>query len=177
MTREQEKRGYELVENAFSYPGFKERNGERESIRVWVYPSFQPFVSFTVSKFKDGDYVRRVIWDYATKTLTDEPQTYCSELEVNESVFEELKSTLADVVVAPFKPAEMLGIDGIRFGVMRKQFMAETTLHWWGCFPEEWHALRNWHDIYIRKLGGLFDSAPINIEQALTSGSTGQQKA
>jgi hypothetical protein len=50
MTREQEKRGYELVENAFSYPGFKERNGERESIRVWVYPSFQPFVSFTVSK-------------------------------------------------------------------------------------------------------------------------------
>lgn len=117
MTNEQEKKGYELVRNAFAYPGFKERKGEHEGMRVWVYPSFQPFVSYSISKFREGFFLRRVIWDYGTKTITEEPQTYCSEIEVQESVFSELKSTLSEIEVAPFKPAEMLGIDGVRFGV------------------------------------------------------------
>jgi len=168
LTREQEAKGYELLKNAFSYPGFSSRSGEHEGIRIWVYPSFQPFVSFSISKFRDGYFLRRVIWDYGTKTLTQEPQTYCAEIEVDKSVFTELVESLAVIKLAPYKPAEMLGIDGIRYGVTKLKFMSETTLDWWGCFPEDWHELREWHYKYLNKLAGLFDGAPIEIEKALT---------
>lgn len=169
-----EQRGYELSEDPFGYPGMVQRGFSHKSIRIWVYPSFEPFVSFTLAKFKEGYFARRMVWDQRKQVMTDEPQTYCAEIEVSDSVFQELAKSLAQINLSPFEPAEMLGIDGVRFGVTLEQFMSETTLHWWGCYPEAWNELRAWHGTYINKLNGLFPECSISIEQALTSGSIGR---
>jgi hypothetical protein len=165
-----ENRGYELLENPYIYPGMIERSVPHKNVRVWVYPSFEPFVSFTISKFKKSYYARRTVWDHRKQVLTEEPQTYCAEVEIQEEVMAELVSTLSEINMPPFEPAEMLGIDGVTFGVTLEQFMSESTLQWWGCYPESWHELRVWHCKYLRKLDGLFSECSIDIEQALTSG-------
>ena len=166
-----EQKGYKLSENSFEYPGMVKRGAAHKSIRIWIYPSFEPFVSFTLAKFKGGFFARRMVWDQRKQVMTDEPQTYCAEISIEESVFIELTESLAKINLSPFEPVEMLGIDGVRFGVTSTQFMSESTLDWWGCYPESWSELRAWHDKYLNKLDNLFSECSISIEKTLTSGS------
>ncbi len=167
-----EQRGYELSEQPFGYPGMVERGFPQKSLRIWVYPSFEPFVSFTVAKFRDGLFARRIVWDHRHQVLAHEPMTYCSEIAVSESVLDELIQCLAKIELNPYIPLGGFGIDGVHYGVTFQQFMSESTLNWWGRHPESWHELRSWHGEYINKINELFPECAISIEKALTSRSS-----
>lgn len=55
-TKEQSELAYKLLEKPFEYPGMVERINITERIRLWVYPSFQPFVSFTIGNDRKWKY-------------------------------------------------------------------------------------------------------------------------
>ncbi|MGX5174287.1 hypothetical protein ACUR5C_09730 [Aliikangiella sp. IMCC44653] len=168
--RVQTDRAYNLLENPYSYPGMVDRKNIAENLRLWVYPSFEPFVSFTLAHQKNEYFVRRVIWDHRTKTMTDEPQTYCGEVRVEKSVLEDMSSKLSRIELKPFALSDLIGIDGIRCGIEFGDYCLTTKLSWWdAAIPENWKALQEWHSEYINKLNGLFSQSSIDIEAALTS--------
>ncbi len=170
MGIEQDKRAYELLENPFEYPSMTERKVLFKSIRVWNYSSFDPFVSFMLANEKESFYARRVIWDQYKTVPSENPQTYCAEVKVESSVFEELVESFSKVNVSPLIPGDLVGIDGVRSGVSVKDFLSESTFSWWSGSPKEWGAIRDWHKEYIVKLNGLFTGSPMSLESALTSG-------
>jgi hypothetical protein len=169
-TKEQSELAYKLLEKPFEYPGMVERSNITERIRLWVYPSFQPFVSFTIGSERNDYYLRRVVWNHQMMTMTDEPQTYCCEVPIKESVYTELNEGLSKLVLSPFISSSLVGIDGVRYGIEFGDYLQPVRLSWWSTPPKDWGELHKWHANYINKINGLLPQSSIEIEPALTSG-------
>lgn len=169
-TKEQLEKAYKLLEKTFEYPGMVVRQNVRERIRLWVYPSFLPFVSFTIGSMGNDLFLRRVVWDQRVMTITDDPQTYCSEISIDKSVLVELNDSLSKLVLSPFISSGLVGIDGVRFGIEFGDYLQPVRLSWWSTPPKDWGELHKWHSKYLCKINGLLPSSSIDIESALTSG-------
>lgn len=164
----QQNKAYMLLEDALKYPGLANRSMITKKIRLWVYPSFEPFVSWTVFGSGKEFFARRVIWDQRKVVLTEEPQTFGAEVRIDESVIEEIQATLGRLELKPFIPVNTLGIDGTAQGVEYGGHVPSAKLSWWGEPEQSWEPLANWLNKYIGLVNNLFPSEPLEIPTALT---------
>lgn len=143
MSEIQNARALSLLENPESYPLLPQRNFIR-LFRVWVYPTFAPYVAWSLAQASEQFYIRRVVWDQV-HTVDLEPITFGTELPVLEETFHKLLAELRAMQLTPFTLASATGVDGTSYGVEVGTFNPSGRLSWWGNPPEAWSPLQAWH--------------------------------
>jgi hypothetical protein len=141
----------QLLEHSELYPGLPVHKPVRVRARLWRYPSFEPFISWTVLDVKGKFFVRRVVWEQ-TPTPLPQPTTFGSEATFDAKVFSTLAQSLQALSIPPFAATPSIGLDGTRNGIEIADFMSSTHLCWWEEGPESWTPLRLWHERAIAQL-------------------------
>jgi hypothetical protein len=163
---ERERRAVSLLEHPESYPGLAIRERARVKLRVWRYPSFEPFASWAVLQASGSLFVRRVLWDQAQMQLP-EPVTYGSEAPCEEAVFGELIAKLASIALPPFVVTGGIGLDGTRCGVAVEDNMSSFCANWWEEHPHEWAPLREWHAKAVAALERVLPSPTVGAQHVV----------
>ncbi len=143
----------DALEHPERYPGLAERKLPRVLLRIWCYPSFDPYRSWAAIQAREGLFLRRIVWDQG-RTGRLKPTTYGSEVPLEHSVFDELVADLQAIELPPFLAVSTIGLDGTSYGVETGSYMLSARLAWWQTPPEAWEPLRNWH----ARASALFDS-------------------
>jgi hypothetical protein len=151
---EQDLKAMQLLESPESYPGLAVRPYARTLLRVWRYPSFEPYSSWALIEAKSHVFVRRVTWD-RSQTQTVTPETFGSEVPIEAQAYEGLLSRLREIQLPPFMTVARLGLDGVSYGVEVAVFGLSARLSWWQTAPPEWAGLESWHSEAIEKFDGL----------------------
>jgi hypothetical protein len=157
-SREQDLKAMQLLESPASYPGLAERPNARILVRLWRYPSFEPYSSWALIESKSQVFLRRVTWDKSQWLFTT-PDTFGSEVLIEAPAYEGLLSRLREIQLPPFINLASLGIDGITYGIEINLFGLSTRLSWWNTPPPEWAALGTWHAEAIEKFDGLLPAS------------------
>jgi hypothetical protein len=147
-------------------------------LRIWRYPSFTPYTSWTVYRSIDRDkldlFIRELIWDrpkdagrfsnplegIATEAMFRPIPTITQRSVQTESIqaFECIES-LQRILLPPFHLDGCLGVDGEGFGVETFNFANSSKLRWWSNPPQEWYEISKWHEsasaIFIAELGNV----------------------
>jgi hypothetical protein len=140
-------RAYALLDRPETYPGLAGRRGARRLLRLWRYPSFEPYCSWAVIEARSGLFLRRVVWDQRQEDPTPEPVTYGSEAVLRQEEFAEILAELAAISLAPFPTIRTLGLDGTGYGVEQGDLFRSVRLEWWDLHhPQDWAPLHQWHE-------------------------------
>lgn len=153
MSAIQYERALALLEAPEKYPGLAPRKGIA-LLRVWVYPSFKPCVTWSILQSGTSYFVRRVVYDQS-HTVDAQPITFGAEAPVAEVSFNGLLSELRTMQLSPFALASTVGIDGTSYGVEVGGFGKSGLMSWWGKPPAEWAPLQAWHACAIELLESL----------------------
>ena len=145
--------GLHLLEHPAEYPGLALLMPPRVLLRVWRYPSFEPWCSWAVLEADGSLFLRRIAWDHRRLVISD-PITYGSEVLIERSTFDSLSSELHDIELMPFAPVSTLGIDGTTYGVEVGDFGVSARLSWWASPPADWVPVQEWHERAV----ALFES-------------------
>lgn len=138
-------RALAVLESPLSYPGLPEHWFPRVLLRVWRYPSFQPYASWAlIATRKEETFVRRITW-HPYHPLNETPVTFGAEAAIEASAREPLLRALRAIRLPPFIPADRAGIDGTTCGVEFGNDMRSARLGWWETPPAEWADLARWH--------------------------------
>jgi hypothetical protein len=52
-----------LLDHPETYSGLAPHRDARRLLRLWRYPSFEPYCSWAVIEARSGLFLRRVVWD------------------------------------------------------------------------------------------------------------------
>ncbi|WP_342236809.1 hypothetical protein [Inquilinus sp. OTU3971] len=134
-----------LLDHPETYPGLVQHRDARRLLRLWRYPSFEPYCSWVVIEARSGLFLRRVVWDQRRQDL--EPATYGSETVLRQAEIAEVLAELAAIRLAPFPTMRILGLDGTGCGVEQGEGFGSARLEWWDLrHPEDWAPLHRWHE-------------------------------
>lgn len=151
---EQDLKALRVLESPESYPGLTKRSFARTLLRLWRYPSFEPYSSWALIEASSQMFLRRVTWDKSKISVT--PVTYGSEAPIEALAYEGLLSRLREIQLPPFIAVATLGIDGTSYGIEIGAFFGRSArLSWWETPPPEWAALGTWHSEAVEKFDGL----------------------
>lgn len=139
-------RAHALLDCPETYPGLVERRGARRLLRLWRYPSFEPYCAWAVIEVRSGLFLRRVVWDQRRKDPAPEPVTYGSEVVLRQERLAEALAELAAIRLAPFPTIRTIGLDGTGYGVEQGDIFRSARLGWWDSHPEDWAPLHQWHE-------------------------------
>ena len=162
MNHEQYLKGLQLLESPASYPSLGERPYARTLVRLWRYPSFEPYSSWALIEAKSQVFLRRVTWD-KSQWLDFTPVTFGSEVLIEAPAYEGLLSRLREIQLPPFINFNRLGLDGVTYGIEISVFGLSARLSWWDTPPPEWAALGTWHAEAIEKFDGLLPTSTPSI--------------
>ncbi len=143
----------------------------RPVLRVWQYPSFEPYCSWTIlvpvdAKLEsEGWLVRRATWEqrhypfpgnpwiiWVDGTRHPLPRVW-DRISPRQRVSDLLDSF--DLLSVPsMQGVPELGLDGVTYGVKRA---GGQRLAWWWKGPPEWESLAAWHARARGDLQALFD--------------------
>ena len=141
------KRAHALLDRPETYPGLAARGRGRRLLRLWRYPSFEPYCSWAVIEARSGLFLRRVVWDQRRDDPTPEPVTYGSEALLRQEELAEVLAELAAIRLTPFPTIRILGLDGTGYGVEQGDSFGSARLEWWDLrHPEDWAPLHRWHE-------------------------------
>ncbi|WP_152613568.1 hypothetical protein [Inquilinus limosus] len=98
-----------LLDRAEAYPGLVEHRNARQLLRLWRYPSFEPWCSWTVIEARSGLFLRRVIWDQHDRSGMPQPVTYGCEAPLPPEVIGPVLGDLAAIRLVPFPTASASG--------------------------------------------------------------------
>lgn len=138
-----------VLEQAEHFELLPKHSNMRVLARVWIYPTFAPWMSWTVLSARSGFYVRRIIWDQSRQN-TATFSFFGSEGHLQKEVWTSLASELDQLVIQPFVAVNGLHIDGTIFGVERISDCITAKLSWWGDPPSSWEAVAHWHTTTIK---------------------------
>jgi hypothetical protein len=160
---EQYLKAMQMLEAPERYPGLAERPYARTLLRLWRYPSFEPYSSWALIETKSQVFLRRVTWDQTH--VLGMPVTFGSEapIEAQAPAYEELLARLRDIQLPPFIKVATCGIDGTSYGVEIGAFGLSARLSWWETPPPEWAALVSWHAETVEKFDGLLPASTPDI--------------
>lgn len=147
-------RAYALLDRPEVHPGLVRRWPARQLLRLWRYPSFEPFRSWAVIEVKSGLFLRRVVWNRLDGSAEPQPVTYGFEAPLGQRDVAPVLDELAAVRLVPFPARGFLGLDGTRFGVEQSNGLRSARLDWWDVHPEDWKPLHQWHE----RMTARFDS-------------------
>lgn len=147
-----------MMESPLEYRGLPHHPLARVLLRVWRYPSFQPYASWALIQARKDVLVRRVTWDQR-HPLADTPVTFGCEAVVETALHEALTSALRDIRLPPFVSATTAGIDGTTYGVDFGGYMRSARLSWWEQPPAEWAELGAWHEQAIARFDALLPAS------------------
>lgn len=165
MNRNLSKRtGLHLLEHPAEYPGLTDLRPSRVLLRVWRYPSFDPWCSWAVLHSRELLLLRRILWDQRRPVISD-PITYGSEVSIERSDFASLSSELQGLVLAPFAPVSTLGIDGTTYGVEAGDFSVSARLSWWeSAAPADWAPVQQWHARAVELFESLLPTQTTSLD-------------
>jgi len=162
MNHEQYLKGLQVLESPESYPSLAERAYASTLVRLWRYPSFEPYSSWALIEAKSQVFLRRVTWD-KSQWLDITPVTFGSEVLIEAPAYEGLLSRLREIQLPPFINFNHLGLDGITYGIEISVFGLSASLSWWNTPTPEWAALGTWHAEAIEKFDGLLPTSTPSI--------------
>lgn len=160
-THEQYLKALKVLEAPESYPNLAVRPYTHTLLRLWRYPSFEPYSSWALIEARSQVFLRRVTWDQSHVLGT--PVTFGSEVQIEAPAYEGLVSRLRDIQLPPFITVATGGIDGTSYGVEIGAFRYSARLSWWQTPPAEWAALESWHSDAIEKFDGLLPASTPGI--------------
>ena len=131
-----------ILESSASYPGLPQYRHSCVSLRIWEYPSFQPYSSWAIIEASKQMFLRRVTWHHIPSI---EPITFGSEVPIEPTQLEPLLAQLKSIQIPPFIRVPTVGIDGTTYGIEIRSFRVSARLSWWETPPAEWAALQSWH--------------------------------
>lgn len=152
-----------LLEKPETYPGLAERSRSLVLLRIWRFPSFQPFSSWGVIQVKKDLFLRRITWNQR-HSLGSEPVTYGSEVPLPQSEFNKILSDLRAIELAPFIAVATAGIDGTSYGIEVGGFGVSAKLNWWETPPVNWDPLHQWHANAIAHFEALLPASTLEID-------------
>lgn len=162
--RELDLKAMQMLESPESYPGLAERRFARTLVRIWRYPSFGPYSSWTLIQVKSQMFLRRVIWD-RSDMLAITPVTFGSEAQIEAPAYEGLLLRLREMQLSPFITVARLGLDGTTYGIETSVFGLAARLSWWETPPPEWAALGTWHAEAVETFAGLLPASTATFDQ------------
>jgi hypothetical protein len=145
----QERKAIEILSAPESYGGLPNRKQSDRLVYLWEYPSFAPYVSWTIYRGdKDARFVRRLVWDRlgdAGKALAS-PSIFGYESAVPLADIDHLLNDLNEIVMPPFARDMTFGLDGVIRGVEFGSSLSTCRLQWWCDYPEAWKPLHQWYE-------------------------------
>lgn len=153
-----------LLESPLGYPGLPDHPRVRVLLRVWRYPSFQPYASWTLAQAREEVFLRRITWDQR-HPLADTPVTFGAEVVIQAQAYEPLLSTLRSIQLPPFIPANPAGIDGTTYGVELRDDVGSTGIAWWQTPPAEWAELGRWHSDAVAAFEALLPASTPSVRR------------
>lgn len=150
-----------LLDRPEAYPGLVEHRNARQLLRLWRYPSFEPWCSWAVIKARSGLFLRRVVWDRLDRSGMPQPVTYGCEAPLQQEMVELVLGELAAVRLVPFPTASALGLDGTGYGVEQDIGLRSARLTWWDVHPEDWAPLHRWHERTAARFDALLPARSV----------------
>ena len=135
-------------------------------LRLWVYPSFEPYkvwifyeANYRTIKLTDI-FIRQVVWDRESdyerllnpleglkRGFNTQPKIESKSLKVKAKVFEELFTSLQKIDFPAFANYNnSFGIDGVRCGIEAIESTHKTSIAWWSSYPDEWKDIIEWFE-------------------------------
>jgi hypothetical protein len=128
-------------------------------MRLWHYPSFDVYRSWTIFHRRGDLMAREVTWDRphdverlsldpleGLKTLfSTKPSVSHRDARIDPVSFEEHMKALFGFRLPVHGLEEVVGVDGESFGLELSRFLAGVRLRWWCDGPKEWRELTGWH--------------------------------
>ena len=159
---EQDLKALQVLESPESYPSLTERPFARTLLRIWRYPSFEPYSSWALIQASSQMFLRRVTWG-KSDVLAITPVTFGSEAPIEAPAYEGLLLRLREIQLPPFITVSRLGLDGISYGIETSAFGLSARLSWWETPPPQWAALETWHAEAVEKFDGLLPASTPSI--------------
>jgi hypothetical protein len=155
------RRAREILDSPLAYPGLVQRKRARVPLRVWRYPSFEPYCSWSVVESNEAQFIRRIVWDQSRTSLV-EPATYGCEAPLEPQTFGLLMSELHALELSPFRPDARFGIDGTSYGIEAEAYSVSTRLVWWEAAPDGWASLQVWYERSVAIFESLLPASTAN---------------
>ena len=156
-----------LLESSWIYPGLPPLPKLKFEVkwRIFIYPSFEPYVSWSMIQTKDKYLVRRVIWDQRKEVVGDEPLTYGAEIIIDKTLVDEIYASLSRISMNPFIQ-DSFGLDGTSKGIefgSNLIFGSKRTISWWGTPDPTWTPFVKWFNKYVPLINSLFPDPTLEI--------------
>jgi len=145
-------KGQKILMSAETYNGLVARSTTDVVMRIWSFPSIEPYKSWTVFKDKKNYFLRSIVWDQLAKIFTTDLITYGTEKQVGEDIIDPLLNELESIKIPPFENVNTIGLDGVTSGVERVNRMVSASVNWWCDTPNTWKPLQLWHENAIIQL-------------------------
>jgi hypothetical protein len=162
-TRADEQEAIRLLCDPSDYPALPAQDSCGITIQLYVLPSFQPTMTWTLYRRPDSTFVlRRVRWDFIAdyqmtrRGLTvSAPTTYGADAICPPSLVSPALDELTSLSVPAYDPASSFGIDGVSFGFRRSSFSQSLEFSWWCHPPKGCEALADWYHRFTAELEDL----------------------
>lgn len=159
----EEKLAVERLCSPSHYPGLEPLQEHHAIMQLYVLPSFQPTIIWTLFKRDDGSYtVRRVRWDFSADyrvkswgLALNDPTTYGTDALCSAEVVEQALARLAQLSVPAWDAASNIGTDGVTFGFRRRSFSQSLEFSWWCHPPRGCETIASWYHGFIEELESL----------------------
>lgn len=155
--RKREQQALHCLEHPEGYPGLPARQAHNRRLRLWQYPAFEPYQSWTVFAHDSTAFVRRITWDRPgdARLELSTPTTYGSEAQLPSNDVCDIFSDLHRLVIPPFLAASTIVTHAPCYGIEFRTFSVTCRLQWLSSAPDEWQQLAEWFDRVVE----YFESA------------------
>lgn len=162
-TRTDEQEAIKLLCDPSDYPALPAQDRLSVAIQLYVLPSFQPIITWTLFKRPDSTFIlRRVRWDFiADYQMTRRglavsvPTTYGADVLCPTSLVSSALDELSSLSVPAYDASSSFGIDGVSFGFRRSSFSQSLDFGWWCHPPKGCEALAQWYHRFTAELEGV----------------------
>ena len=152
---EHESTALETLSDPSEYTGLAKLSRRDLQYQVLIFPSFDPFRTWSVYRTKQGWMVRRMTWCHRGNFSGLGSDLYGADAFLTEVTADALFETLAKTSIPAFSFPPVIGLDGTTYGVRRPEDYHRAELFWWCKPPEGWEGLALWHGEAIRAFDSL----------------------
>jgi hypothetical protein len=112
-------------------------------VRLWTYPSFDEWKSWTVIQADQGLLLRRLTWTQSRVPVSS-PITTGAEALFPEEGWKQLESELEAQTIRPITKLSGIVLDGTWYGLACKSYQSSIEMQWQNQPPAEWKAVYGW---------------------------------
>jgi len=150
----------QLLEHPEQYPGLPPLDHPRRIFRVWEYPAFSPYRSWSLltTKSENEILIRRVTFTDPNLSLEiGDPETFGAQTNCPRELFDELCARLQRLSLGILLPDLSIVLDGTRSGIELGDVNFSARIEW-KTLPPSWNSIQDWHAWAIESMDALFPS-------------------